>query len=71
MNDRISATGNQIVPGFDGVRPASAEGRRVAAPTTGGGGDRREGGFEFRGKVNLRGPFDADAPRGTYLDILV
>lgn len=55
--------------GVAAIRTSRHEHRALTAEhdQSGGGGLKREPGW----KVNLAGPFDPMAPRGTYLDILV
>lgn len=70
MADRISSLGGRAGAATTSTRPASDGRGRPVAPT--GGGRMSEGNVNgFRGRVNLAGPFDPDAPRGTYLDIMV
>lgn len=70
MANRISGFGGS--PGGTTIptRPASDGWTRTNAQVS--PGRRWEGNINgFRGRVNLAGPFDPDAPRGTYLDIMV
>lgn len=68
MVNRISDFGTRPTP--SSTRPTSEGWAGRAAPLP--PGRRWEGNVNgFRGRVNLLGPFDPDAPRGTYLDIMV
>lgn len=70
MADRIDSIIGRATTGISGTRDAVAHGSRPGQEGL-GTLTRRGGDGEIRGKINLKGPFDMDAPRGTYLDILV
>lgn len=72
MDNRIDRPGAAL--GSAGLRAVDLplrEGRGGGGPVerAGLGGGGRRGVSSWR--VNLAGPFDPNAPRGTYLDILV
>lgn len=70
MVDGISGFGGRPGGITTPTRPNAEGWGRPAAPVA--PGRRWEGNVNgFRGRVNLAGPFDPDAPRGTYLDIMV
>ena len=70
MADRISGLGGRTSGLTSSTRPTIEGSRRATTPVA--PGRRWEGNINgFRGRVNLAGPFDPDAPRGTYLDIMV
>lgn len=70
MADSISSLGGRPGATTTTTRPTSDGWRRASAPVR--TGMHWEGNVNgFRGRVNLSGPFDPDAPRGTYLDIMV
>ena len=70
---------DQTIAGFSapnsltGIRPVGSERAGRHAGSNAGAAPQNEGGkYQVRGHINVaHGNFDADAPRGTYLDILV
>lgn len=70
MSSRIDSLTGRVTTGVGAVRESLADGRAA-----GGGGEvlpPERGLVRERGwRVDLAGPFDPLAPRGTYLDILV
>jgi hypothetical protein len=71
MADRISGFGGRPSGATSSPRPSS-EGLTGRTAVVGPPARRWEGNVNgFRGRVNLAGPFDPEAPRGTYLDILI